>query len=245
MIKIGLDVATNTGIAVIEINEQTQEMERILMLETRELYFKHNVYLQVKAIKELVCDVLSMVNIQDKIVIALERSNYSKHCASIFGEICGMLVFEFINQLPTPPLIMQFSPDEWHKQIHQGRLDRKQWKELSIKTANEKLPYVITSDDQSDAFNIAWYCHLCRNNINIHQQVVEKRQTKRNIEHELVKWYQKKQYWYNKLLALEKDLKERPNHQKAITTQINKARAKFNLIETEIKNLETQRKGVK
>lgn len=243
MIKIGLDIATNTGIAVIEVDDETHEFKRVIMLDNRELYFKHDIYEQVKAIKELVCDVLSKLQISDNVVIALERSNYSKHCASIFGEICGMVAFEFISQLPVKPLIMQFSPDEWHKHLHAGKLERAEWKELSIKHARAITNLQINSDDEADAFNIAWYCHLCRNNVNIHEQVVQHRQTKRNIEHELVKLYQKRDYWGKKVNEYVKLISEQPNHQKALTTKMNKAGNKVSAIEKIIFELEQQRKG--
>lgn len=210
MIRIGLDIATNTGYCVISKSPTSTKIE---LIGVEKLWYKGNYFESAKKCRWLVEKILKYTNIEscvEDICFCIELSKYGNNTTYIFSMLTGLIIQAINNYLMEHKLMYRgvrvklIDPNTWHKEL--GFIKNGDMKIQSIDQANTTIqqdrviaPYTIKDDNEADAFNLAYYGHNINDIFVVKEVQLGKKKQKMSLQRALSTLYKKEHDWVRKL----------------------------------------------
>lgn len=239
MIKIGLDIATNTGICVIDV-DSNNNLKKILFLETRQLYFKNSWTQTCNAISTLIFEIGEQLQISDEVCFYLEYSNYGNYTSGMFGIMVGMFEMLIWQNFHFSKLKL-IDPNRWHRVLFPNAEKDADFKLLSKLKANQYLPYQINDDNQSDAFCLAYFGDIFPSNQEWHDWKSKKEAKEKSNKEKLERLYKSFRDWTLKKESAINTYNLISN--KTNARRIEECNNKLAIIDSKINQLKQEMKG--
>ena len=243
-IRIGLDIATNTGYCVIANN-------KIIQLGVKKLWYKGDYERTVISCYELISSLLDgialWIDIAGGYYVCIELSKYGNNTTYIFSMLTGIIVDNIykISSLKTinTPIVKLIDPKSWQKHI--GIVKGEDTKQRSIEIANNTIhnenivsPHKIQDDNEADAFNLAYYGVDVLDIFEIKQIQLGKKKKKMSIQRALSTLYKREHQWLQKLD--EAHQLEEMTHTKKAFNKIKKCEKKLVELQEQINKIKEE-----
>lgn len=236
-IRIGLDVATNTGISILEFRDGVYY--KTWLNKTIQIYFRNDYHKTCAAIYDIISELFILIKTEnaDQVNFYIELTKYSKNTAQLFGKLVGMFEMNIHLMLPNAN-VKEIDANTWHTQLF-GKLPKdSDYKQFSLMLCNKTyqnhgVDMKITDDNVADAFNLAYNGDKLSTLWEKHEQIMERIHTKRNKEHKLNILNDRLNYWRDK----RDKLLSNPNPSKKLLRDITKAHQKITEYQAQIEQL--------